>query len=114
MPGGESHAAQVYVCVGTLSILGVLQYVDADQLGWWLCERQLASGGLNGRPEKLEDVCYSWWVLSSLSMLGRLHWIDSQKLTEFILKSQVMIYIYNIQYTYTYYKRKEGMGNSMI
>jgi prenyltransferase beta subunit len=30
--------------------------VDADLLGWWLCERQLKNGGLNGRPEKLEDV----------------------------------------------------------
>lgn len=27
-------------------------------LGWWLAERQLPNGGLNGRPEKLEDVRY--------------------------------------------------------
>jgi geranylgeranyl transferase type-2 subunit beta len=57
-------------------------------LGWWLCERQLPSGGLNGRPEKLPDVCYSWWVLASLSMIGRIHWIDKRKLTQFILASQ--------------------------
>lgn len=25
-------------------------------LGWWLAERQLPCGGLNGRPEKKEDV----------------------------------------------------------
>ena len=90
---------QVYCCVGALAIAGQLYRVDADQLGWWLCERQLPSGGLNGnytfyvtvslppvpppppppplgRPEKLPDVCYSWWVLSSLAMIGRLHWID--------------------------------------
>lgn len=30
----------------------------------------------SGRPEKLPDVCYSWWVLASLSMIGRIHWID--------------------------------------
>ncbi|KAK3841435.1 MAG: terpenoid cyclases/protein prenyltransferase alpha-alpha toroid [Linnemannia gamsii] len=87
-PGGESHAAQVYVCVGTLTILGALHHVDADQLGWWLSERQLKNGGLNGRPEKLEDVCYSWWVLSSLSMLKRTHWIDAPKLIRFILEAQ--------------------------
>ena len=57
--------------------------------GWWLCERQLPSGGLNGRPEKLPDVCYSWWVLSSLAILGRIHWIDSKKLTKYILACQV-------------------------
>lgn len=39
---------QVYCCVGALAIAGQLYRVDADQLGWWLCERQLPSGGLNG------------------------------------------------------------------
>ena len=63
--------------------------IDADLLGWWLCERQLPlSGGLNGRPEKLPDVCYSWWVLASLAMLGRIHWIDKDKMVKYILASQ--------------------------
>ena len=31
-----------------LSIVDRLCHVDADKLGWWLCERQLPSGGLNG------------------------------------------------------------------
>jgi geranylgeranyl transferase type-2 subunit beta len=53
-----------------------------------LCERQTRSGGLNGRPEKLQDVCYSWWCLSALSILGRLHWIDAPALTAFILDCQ--------------------------
>ena len=69
--------------------MDALEHVDADLLGWWLCERQLPNGGLNGRPEKLEDVCYSWWCLSALSILGRLHWIDGAKLTKFILSCQV-------------------------
>jgi geranylgeranyl transferase type-2 subunit beta len=30
--------------------------VDEESLAWWLSERQLPNGGLNGRPEKLEDV----------------------------------------------------------
>jgi geranylgeranyl transferase type-2 subunit beta len=81
-PGAESHAAQsklllpivllsvtyigsrpdlhistqVFCCVGALAIVDALHHVDADLLGWWLCERQLKNGGLNGRPEKLEDV----------------------------------------------------------
>lgn len=88
-PGAESHAGQVFTCVGALAIVGSLDLVDADKLGGWLSERQLDNGGLNGRPEKLEDVCYSWWVASSLAMIGRLHWIDGDKLTRFILKCQV-------------------------
>ncbi len=88
-PGAESHAGQIYTCVGALAIADRLDLVDRDRLGGWLSERQLPTGGLNGRPEKLEDVCYSWWVASSLAMIGRLHWIDGEKLAMFILKCQV-------------------------
>ncbi|KAJ7742446.1 rab geranylgeranyltransferase [Mycena maculata] len=86
--GAESHSAQVFVCVAALAILDRLDEVDADTLGWWLAERQLPNGGLNGRPEKLEDVCYSFWVLSAMSILNKVAWIDSEKLTSFILSSQ--------------------------
>ncbi|XP_009347576.2 geranylgeranyl transferase type-2 subunit beta 1 isoform X1 [Pyrus x bretschneideri] len=98
-PGAESHAGQIFCCVGALAITGSLHHIDKDLLGWWLCERQVNSGdilikskakpgGLNGRPEKLPDVCYSWWVLSSLVMIDRVHWIDKEKLVKFILDCQ--------------------------
>jgi geranylgeranyl transferase type-2 subunit beta len=100
-PGAESHGAQgnktsvlmtyltsVWVCVAALAILGELSRVDCDLLGWWLSERQLPNGGLNGRPEKLEDVCYSWWNLAALSIIGKLHWINRDKLFQFILAAQ--------------------------
>ncbi|KAM3728342.1 Geranylgeranyl transferase type-2 subunit beta [Dirofilaria immitis] len=67
-PGSESHAGQ--------------------RTARWLAERQCLSGGLNGRPEKLPDVCYSWWVLASLRMIGRLHWIDNKSMIKFILACQ--------------------------
>ena len=88
VPGAESHAGQIFCCVGALSIAGALDMVDRDLLGWWLAERQCDSGGLNGRPEKQSDVCYSWWILSSLSILGRVDWIDRAKLVQFILQCQ--------------------------
>ena len=90
-PGAESHAGQVFTCIAALSICKRLDLVNRDRLGAWLSERQLPNGGLNGRPEKLEDVCYSWWVLSSLAMIDRLHWIDGEKLKRFILGCQVCI-----------------------
>jgi geranylgeranyl transferase type-2 subunit beta len=85
--------------VGALAIAGQLHRLEADAglgitsggtdlLGWWLAERQVDSGGLNGRPEKQSDVCYSWWNLSALSILGRLAWIDVPKLVHFILDCQ--------------------------
>ncbi|KAI8030119.1 Geranylgeranyl transferase type-2 subunit beta 1 [Camellia lanceoleosa] len=76
-PGAESHAAQSMLCI--------LCY---DLLGWWLCEQQVKSGGLNGHPEKLTDVCYSWWVLSSLVMIDKVQWIHNEKLVKFILDCQ--------------------------
>jgi len=88
VPGAESHAGQIFCCIGALSIGCALDSVDKDLLGWWLSERQCDSGGLNGRPEKQADVCYSWWILSSLSILGRLSWIDGSKLCEFIIQCQ--------------------------
>jgi len=44
------------VCTAALAILDRLDVVDVPTLGWWLAERQLPNGGMNGRPEKLEDV----------------------------------------------------------
>lgn len=88
IPGAESHAGQVFCCVGALSLAGALERIDVDLLGWWLCERQLECGGFNGRPDKREDVCYSWWVLASLAMLGRVDWIDGGKLSGFIRRCE--------------------------
>lgn len=87
-PGSESHSAYVYCCVGTLAIANSLHLIDKDQLGWWLSQRQLPSGGLNGRPEKLPDLCYSWWCLSSLMMIDKMDLIDHKRLLQFILACQ--------------------------
>ena len=88
-PGAESHAGQIFCCVGALSIARRLDLLkDEELLCWWLAERQCDSGGLNGRPEKQADVCYSWWILSSLCILGRVDWIRGDKLAGFILKCQ--------------------------
>lgn len=87
--GAESHAAQVFCCVGALSIAKSLHVLKRpDLLGWWLAERQVDSGGLNGRPEKQADVCYSWWILSVLTIIGRVDWISRDKLAGFIAKAQ--------------------------
>lgn len=89
MMGAESHAGQVFCCVGALSIAKSLHLIRRpDLLGWWLAERQVDSGGLNGRPEKQADVCYSWWILSVLCIIGRVDWISRDKLAAFIARAQ--------------------------
>ena len=91
VPGAESHAGYIFTCVGAIHIAGYVERLSKeewDELAWFLCERQCDSGGLNGRPEKQADVCYSWWVLATLFMLGRQDWIDRDKLVQFIIKCQ--------------------------
>ena len=43
VPGAESHAGQIFTCVGALAIAHSLHLIDADALGWWLCERQVCA-----------------------------------------------------------------------
>ena len=52
------------MCTAALAILDRLDVVDLPALGWWLAERQLHNGGMNGRPEKLEDVRIFFTYLS--------------------------------------------------
>lgn len=87
-PGAESHAGQIFCCVASLCIANALSRIDINRLGNWLAFRQLPSGGLNGRPEKKADVCYSWWVLSSLSTIDRLSWINKEALFRYIFMCQ--------------------------
>lgn len=87
-PLAESHAAQVYTCVAAIALCDSLSCIS-DRTASWLSERQvLPYGGFNGRPEKLPDSCYSWWVLLSLVILQRAHWISAEKLEMFILECQ--------------------------
>lgn len=84
----ESHAAYVFCCVGALAAAEALNRIDKEALGKWLSRRQTAEGGFNGRPEKLPDVCYSWWVLSSLAMIGKTKMVDLDALENYILRCQ--------------------------
>ena len=86
--GCESHAGQVFTAVGALKIANALDSIDKAGLGFWLSERQDPKGGFNGRPEKLPDVCYSWWVGAPIAMIGKENWVDADKLEEFVLSAQ--------------------------
>lgn len=88
IPGAESHAGQIFCCLSALVICKRTNLIQRDGLVEWLAMRQQPGGGLNGRPQKAEDVCYSWWVLSSLQSIDALHCIDKERLRMFILESQ--------------------------
>ncbi|MCJ8740476.1 hypothetical protein PDJAM_G00059380 [Pangasius djambal] len=73
----------IYCCTGFLSITGQLQQVNADLLGWWLCERQLPSGGLNGRPEKI------YCCTGFLSITGQLQQVNADLLGWWLCERQL-------------------------
>lgn len=86
--GSESHGAQVFCVISCLKILGFLEIVDREQIIGFLVNRQLSNGGLCGRVDKKEDVCYSFWDLSALMMLEDEELIDYSKLRDFILSCE--------------------------
>lgn len=81
--GSESHAAQIFCCVSVLRVLDALVCVDVERINDFLVYRQCPNGGLNGRLEKKEDVCYSFWALAALIMIGS-EGIDKEALKAFI------------------------------
>ncbi|CAL5995852.1 Protein_farnesyltransferase subunit beta [Hexamita inflata] len=73
--GLEPHAAYTYCALAALKILNVELNAEEKSLHLhYLVNRQTKWGGLNGRPYKDPDGCYSWWVL------GALHILDKDKL----------------------------------
>ena len=88
VPGAESHGAYCFTCIAFLSVTNQLNLINHIKTGEWLSQRQTHLGGFNGRPEKLPDVCYSWWVYSSMCMIGTQDYIDKDLLKNFILKCQ--------------------------
>ena len=71
-PFVESHAAYIFCGVSAFALLDHLDRIPVKKVKQFLASRQTKLGGFNGRPEKLPDLCYSWWVLSSL------HSVNSQ------------------------------------
>jgi geranylgeranyl transferase type-2 subunit beta len=65
-PCVESHAAYIFCGVSAFALLNKMSRIPVKKVKQFLGSRQTKLGGFNGRPEKLPDLCYSWWVLSSL------------------------------------------------
>ncbi|TQD90669.1 hypothetical protein C1H46_023816 [Malus baccata] len=91
-PGGKSHAGQIFCCVGALAVMGSLHRIDKTFLGGGyvssklILETFLTKQKLN--LAALMAIWYSWWVLSSLVIIDRVHWIGKEKLVKFVLDCQ--------------------------
>ena len=57
-----------------------------EDLIHWCAHRQI--GGFQGRPNKVEDTCYSYWIGGTLQVLGYDDLLDRDVLTDFVLSCQ--------------------------
>ncbi|CAE7202927.1 Rabggtb [Symbiodinium microadriaticum] len=68
----ESHAGHTFCCLAGLTLLqkaSRITHRSRRRLIRWLGSRQCAGGGLNGRPGKPADACYTWWTLASAKLI---------------------------------------------
>jgi geranylgeranyl transferase type-1 subunit beta len=91
VPGQESHGGSTYTALAGLSLCseGLNELLDVenrigikpDIIAKWCLARQLeewncvnkedGKGGFQGRPNKVADTCYTFWVLGALQILDR-------------------------------------------
>lgn len=82
-----------YCAVAALALSKRLSDIsDRQKLEHWLlCRQQSLQGGFNGRIEKLEDVCYSFWCGASMQILDIHHLISVPNDVEWLLSCQTSI-----------------------
>ena len=90
LPGQEGHGGSTFCAVASLVLMQKLDDVLDDEwrkdLIQWCVSRQV--GGMQGRPNKAEDTCYSYWIGGTLRLLGEDHLLSHQDLRGFVLQCQ--------------------------
>jgi len=70
IPGAEAHGGSTFCATAALSLMDRLNDLDhQDDLIRWCLQRQ--NEGFNGRPNKPDDSCYSWWIGATLKLLNK-------------------------------------------
>jgi len=89
-PLEEGHAGSTYCALASLAMMGALDRLPyKENLIKWLILRQ--GFGFQGRPNKVEDTCYSFWVGASLKLLGAYHLVEQKHSRTFTISCQQSI-----------------------
>lgn len=88
-PGLESHGGSTYCVVAALALMQRLGGIDDRlTLARWILSRQVPGSGFQGRVEKAQDACYSFWCGASAQILGCHDGIDAEADVRFLLSAQ--------------------------
>ncbi|ESP05433.1 hypothetical protein LOTGIDRAFT_103205 [Lottia gigantea] len=89
-PGLEAHGGPTFCAIASLTLMGKLQSTftqkELKRLKRWCIFRQ--SSGFNGRPNKVVDTCYSFWVGATLKILEIFELSDAEFNRGYILETQ--------------------------
>ncbi|XP_059487036.1 geranylgeranyl transferase type-1 subunit beta [Neocloeon triangulifer] len=88
-PGLEAHGGSTYCAIAALVLMDrlcIFSEEEIEKLRRWLLMRQMA--GFQGRPNKPDDTCYSFWVGATLKLLDRYQYIDGKSNRNYILSTQ--------------------------
>jgi protein farnesyltransferase subunit beta len=100
----ESHGGYTYCGIAAIALLrnqlGVAYFVERRDV-WlrllnWLVKRQCeVEGGFNGRPNKLVDSCYSFWIGASIVIVSDiLNWIGLRNIAgSFVNREKLGTYV---------------------
>jgi geranylgeranyl transferase type-1 subunit beta len=89
IPGQEGHGGSTFCGTASLMLMNRMDVLEVDPLTRWCVHRQVA--GMQGRPNKAEDTCYSYWIGATLCLLGRGDLLDQEPLRNFILNCQTQM-----------------------
>jgi len=88
-PWLEAHGGSTYCAVAALSLLDGLDRLPERKrasLVRWCINRQIT--GFQGRPNKPEDTCYTFWLGATIKMLGMADFIDWKETQKFVLTTE--------------------------
>ncbi|KAI8878119.1 geranylgeranyl transferase type-1 subunit beta-like protein, partial [Backusella circina FSU 941] len=87
-PGEEGHGGSTFCGVSSLALLGRLQdgLNNREKLIKWCLDRQVT--GFQGRPNKVADVCYGFWIGGSLDILDGFDMVNHEELLKFLTTCQ--------------------------
>ncbi|CEP11352.1 hypothetical protein [Parasitella parasitica] len=87
-PDQEAHGGSTFCGIAALALMDKLDegIINREELVKWCLSRQI--NGFQGRPNKLEDVCYGFWVGAALDILDSFDLVNQVALKEFQSKCQ--------------------------